>query len=162
VNPALLLTQTVPTIALAPLLVLWMGYGVAPKIALVFLTCFFPLTVSMAAGFAGADPDALKLLASMGAGRLQIYRYIKLPEAIPAFFSGLRISASYAVVGAVVAEWLGGNAGLGVYMTRVRRAYSFDKMFAAILLVAVLSLALIKLVSILEKISTPWKTGEKA
>jgi ABC-type nitrate/sulfonate/bicarbonate transport system permease component len=157
VNPVLLLTQTMPTIAIAPLLVLWMGYGAAPKIALVFLTCFFPLTVALLGGLAQADKDAIKLLESMGAQKAQIYRYIKLPQAIPAFFSGLRISASYSIVGAVISEWLGGKAGLGVYMTRVRKSYSFDRMFAVILLTAVLSLCLMKLVSELEKLATPWK-----
>jgi ABC-type nitrate/sulfonate/bicarbonate transport system permease component len=157
VSPALLLTQTMPTIALAPLLVLWMGYGAAPKIALVFLTCFFPLTIGLLGGLAQADGDAIRLLQSMGARKSQIYRFLKIPAAIPAFFSGLRISSSYAIIGAVISEWLGGSAGLGVYMTRVRKSYSFDRMFAVILLVAILSLCLMKLVSIIEGIVTPWK-----
>lgn len=157
VNPILLLTQTMPTIALAPLLILWMGYGAAPKITLIFLTCFFPMTVGLLGAFAGADPDAVRLLQSMGAKRRQIYRYIKLPQGMPAFFSGLRISASYAIIGAVIAEWLGGDAGLGVYMTRVRKSYSFDKMFAVILLVSALSLLLIKAVGLLETAVMPWR-----
>jgi ABC-type nitrate/sulfonate/bicarbonate transport system permease component len=157
VNPVLLLTQTMPTIAIAPLLILWMGYGAAPKITLIFLTCFFPMTVGLLGAFAEADPDAVRLLQSMGAARRQIYRYIKLPQGMPAFFSGLRISASYSIIGAVIAEWLGGDAGLGVYMTRVRKSYAFDKMFAVILLVAVLSLVLMKAVSLLETAVMPWK-----
>jgi ABC-type nitrate/sulfonate/bicarbonate transport system permease component len=157
VNPILLLTQTMPAIALAPLLILWMGYGAAPKITLIFLTCFFPMTVGLLGAFAAADPDAIRLLQSMGAVRRQIYRYIKIPQGMPAFFSGLRISASYSIIGAVIAEWLGGDAGLGVYMTRVRKSYSFDKMFAVILLVSALSLLLIKAVSLLELIAMPWR-----
>jgi ABC-type nitrate/sulfonate/bicarbonate transport system permease component len=156
VTPVLLFTQTMPAIALAPLLVLWMGYGAAPKIALVFLTCFFPLTIALLGGLSQADGDAVKLLQSMGARKIQVYRYIKLPQAVPAFFSGLKISASYSIVGALIAEWLGGKAGLGVYMTRVRKSYSFDRMFAVILLTSVLSLGLMKLVSCLEKAATPW------
>jgi ABC-type nitrate/sulfonate/bicarbonate transport system permease component len=156
-GPLLVLTQTMPTIALAPLLILWMGYGLAPKIALVFLTCFFPLTVALLGAFASADEDALRLLASMGAGRLQLYRYIKLPQSLPAFFSALRISAAYSIIGAVISEWLGGDAGLGVYMIRVRKSYSFDRMFAAIALTALLSLALIKLVEALERVAMPWR-----
>lgn len=158
VTPLLLLTQTMPTIAIAPLLILWMGYGYAPKIALVFLTCFFPMTLGLLGAFAQADTDAIRLLQSMGASRVQVYRYIKLPQGLPAFFSGLKISSSYAIIGAVVAEWLGGEAGLGVYMIRVRRSYSFDKMFAVILLTSVLSLLLVKLVSLLEKIFITWRT----
>jgi ABC-type nitrate/sulfonate/bicarbonate transport system permease component len=161
VTPVLLLTQTLPTIAIAPLLVLWMGYGASPKITLIFLTCFFPLTIGLLGGFAQADADAIRLLQSMGAKRHQIYRYIKLPQALPSFFSGLRISASYSIIGAVISEWLGGSAGLGVYMTRVRKSYSFDRMFAVILLVAVLSLILMKLVGELEKLTTPWRKGDR-
>jgi len=154
-TPVLLLTQTMPVIAVAPLLILWMGYGLAPKITLVFLTCFFPVTIALLGAFASADNDALVLLQSMGAKKWQLYRYIKIPQSLPAFFSGLKIAASYSIIGAVVAEWLGGDAGLGVYMIRVRRSYSFDKMFAVILLVSVLSLILIKLVTLLEKKSMP-------
>jgi ABC-type nitrate/sulfonate/bicarbonate transport system permease component len=157
VQPLLLFTQTLPTVAIAPLLVLWLGYETAPKIALVFLSCFFPLTIALLGGFAEADIDAIRLLQSMKASRVQIYRYIKFPSALPEFFAGLRISCSYAIVGAVVAEWLGGSAGLGVYMTRVRKAYSFDKMFAVILLTAVLSLLLMKFVALLEVKAMPWK-----
>jgi len=155
--PLLLITQTMPVIAIAPLLILWMGYGLAPKITLVFLTCFFPVTIGLLGAFASADNDALRLLQSMGAKKWQLYRYIKIPQSLPAFFSGLKIAASYSIIGAVIAEWLGGNAGLGVYMIRVRRTYSFDKMFAVIILVSVLSLLLIRLVTLIEKKSMPWR-----
>ena len=157
VTPVLLLTQTMPTIAIAPLLVLWMGQGAAPKIVLVFLTCFFPLTVGLLGGLAQADEDAVRLLQSMGARKFDIYRFLKLPGALASFFSGLKISVTYSVVGAVIAEWLGGNAGLGVYMIRVKKSYSFDKMFAVILLVAVLSMVLVKLTELLEKRVMPWR-----
>ncbi|MDR2209960.1 MAG: ABC transporter permease [Spirochaetaceae bacterium] len=158
-GPLLLLTQTIPTIALAPLLILWMGYGSAPKIALVFLTCFFPLTLGLLGAFSSADEDELRLLKSMGANSAQLYRYIKIPSGAGAFFSGLRVSASYSIIGAVISEWLGGDAGLGVYMIRVRKSYSFDKMFAAILVVALVSLGLMKLVELAEKAARPWKTA---
>ena len=157
VTPLLLLTQTMPAIALAPLLILWMGYGMAPKIALIFLTCFFPLTIGLLGGFDQADGDAIRLLKSMGATRRQIYRYIKIPPSMGVFFSGLKIASSYAIIGAVISEWLGGDAGLGVYMVRVRRSYSFDKMFAVILLTSVLSLLLMKLVTELEKAAMPYR-----
>ena len=157
ITPFLTLTQTMPVIALAPLLILWMGYGSAPKIALVFLTCFFPMTIGLLGAFSQAGEDELKLLKSMGAKHRELYRYIKLPQSLPAFFSALRISASYSIIGAVIAEWLGGDAGLGVYMIRVRKSYSFDKMFAAIILVSLLSLALIKVVELIERVAMPWK-----
>ncbi|MDR2144472.1 MAG: ABC transporter permease [Treponema sp.] len=160
-GPLLLFTQTMPTVALAPLLILWMGYGAAPKIALVFLTCFFPLTLALLGAFSSADEDELRLLKSMGANSPQLYRYIKIPSSAPAFFSGLRVSTSYSIIGAVISVWLGGDAGLGVYMIRVRKSYSFDKMFAAILVVALLSLALMKLVECAEKAATPWRNGNE-
>ena len=159
-GPILLLTQTVPTVAMAPLLILWMGYGAAPKIALVFLTCFFPLTLALLGAFSSAGEDELRLLKSMGANSPQLYRYIKVPSSAAAFFSGLRVSASYSIIGAVISEWLGGDAGLGVYMIRVRKSYSFDKMFAAILVVALLSLGLMKLVELVEKAAAPWRKGD--
>jgi ABC-type nitrate/sulfonate/bicarbonate transport system permease component len=155
-TPLLLLTQTMPTIAIAPLLILWLGYGIAPKITLVFLVCFFPMTIGLLGAFNRADIDAIRLLKSMGASLRQIYQYIKLPQALPSFFSGLKIAGSYSIIGAVIAEWLGGNSGLGVYMIRVRRSYSFDKMFAVILLTSVLSIVLIKLIAIIERAAMPW------
>ena len=98
----------------------------------------------------------MNLLRAMGAGKLQIFRYIKLPGASQQFFSGLRISASYAVVGAVISEWLGGFGGLGVYMTRVKQAFAFDKMFAVIFLISAISLLLMKGVDLLQVKCMPW------
>ena len=115
-----------------------------------------PIAIVLLDGFKRADPDAIALLKSMNATRGQIFRHVKLPAALPHFFSGLRVSASYAVVGAVIAEWLGGFEGLGVYMTRVRKAYAFDKMFAVIILVVIVSLLLMKLVSIVRNTAMPW------
>lgn len=154
--PVLVVTQTIPTIAIAPLLVLWMGFGMAPKITLVVITTFFPIAIGLLNGFQSVDEDAINLMRSMGAKRLQIFRIIKLPNATASFFSGLRISAAYAVVGAVVSEWLGGFEGLGVYMTRVKKAYAFDKMFAVIVFISAISLVLMGIVVLLEKNSMPW------
>lgn len=156
IYPVLVVTQTIPTIAIAPLLVLWMGFGMAPKITLVVITTFFPIAIGLLNGFENVDPDAVNLMRSMGAGRLQIFRYVKLPNATASFFSGLRVSAAYAVVGAVVSEWLGGFEGLGVYMTRVKKAYAFDKMFAVILFISAISLVLMGIVVLLERAAMPW------
>jgi len=156
VFPLLVVTQTIPTIAVAPLLVLWMGFGMAPKIVLVIITTFFPIAVSLLDGFKSVDTDAIALMRSMNATRWQIFRHVKFPTALPSFFSGLRISASYAVVGAVISEWLGGFEGLGVYMTRVRKAYAFDKMFAVIILITAISLLLMATVNLLRRLSMPW------
>ena len=155
--PLIVLTQTVPTVAIAPLLVLWFGYEMLPKVILIVIVTFFPITVGLLDGFKSADQDMIRLMRSMGAGNLQIFRYIKLPGAMSHFFASLRISVSYSVVGAVISEWLGGFAGLGVYMTRVKIAFSYDKMFAVIFLISIISLLLMKLVDILQKRLMPWE-----
>ena len=155
--PILVITQTIPTVAIAPLLVLWFGYEMTPKIILIVLVTFFPITVGLLDGFRSVDKDAVGLLRSMGASRFQIFRYIKIPSAMPQFFSGLRIAAAYSVVGAVISEWLGGFSGLGVYMTRVKKAFAFDKMFAVIFLISGVSLLLMALVDFAEKKCMPYR-----
>ncbi len=159
--PLLVITQTIPTIAIAPILVLWMGFGMAPKVTLVALTTFFPIAVNLLDGYASTDLAAANLLRSMGAGRWQIFCHLEFPSALSHFFSGLRVSVSYAVVGAVIAEWLGGFEGLGVYMTRVSKAYAFDKMFADILVIVVVSLLLMLLVTVIRRLVMPWEVYEK-
>lgn len=159
--PILVITQTIPTVAIAPLLVLWFGYEMTPKIILIVLVTFFPITVGLLDGFKSVDQDAAGLLKSMGAGRIQIFRYLKFPSALPQFFSGLRIAAAYSVVGAVISEWLGGFHGLGVYMTRVKKAFAFDKMFAIIFLISAVSLLLMALVDLAEKKCMPYRHIDK-
>lgn len=155
--PIIVLTQTIPTVAIAPLLVLWFGYEMLPKVILIVLTTFFPITVSLLDGFRSTDKDMMNLMKSMGASKMQIFRHVKFPGALSQFFASLRISASYAVVGAVISEWLGGFSGLGVYMTRVKKAFAFDKMFAVIFLISLVSLLLMKAVDYLQKKCMPWE-----
>lgn len=155
--PILVVSQTIPTIAIAPVLVLWMGFSMAPKITLVVITTFFPITVSLLDGFKSVSQEEINLLKSMGAGSYKIFHHIKFPAALEQFFSGLKVSASYAVVGAVISEWLGGFEGLGVYMTRVKKAYAFDKMFAVIILISAVSLLLMGVVALLRWLSMPHK-----
>lgn len=155
--PFIIISQTIPTIAIAPLLVLWFGYDLLPKIILIVLVTFFPITIGVFESFKSTDKDEINLLKSMGASEFDIYRFIKLPSSMGKFFAALKISASYSVVGGVISEWLGGFRGLGVYMTRVRKAYAFDKMFAVIIIISILSLLLLKAVDLLQKISMPWE-----
>lgn len=138
----LVLTQTIPSVAIAPLLIIWLGYYSMPKIVLVLITVFFPILVALLDGYRSVDPDGIRLLRAMGANQIQIYQHVKLPASLSHFFSGLRVSLSYALISAVVAEWLGGYNGLGVYMTRVRKAFAIDKMFAVIFFISTLSLLL--------------------
>ena len=155
--PVIVVTQTIPAVAIAPLLVLWFGYNMMPKIILIVLITFFPIVVGTLDGFRSVDRDQLDLMRSMGASRWQVFRHVKFQGALPNFFSGLRITVAYAVVGAVLAEWLGGFAGLGVYMTRVRHSFAYDKMFAVIFLISIVSLLLIWLVNLIQKQCMPWE-----
>lgn len=159
--PLLIITQTIPSVAIAPLLVLWFGYEMTPKIVLIVISTFFPVSVGLLDGFRSADKDAIGLLRSMGANRSQVFRHIKFPSALPQLFSGVRIAAAYSVVGAVISEWLGGFGGLGVYMTRVKKAFAFDKMFAVIFLISAISLSLMALVDLAEKKCMPYRHLEK-
>jgi len=161
IYPVLIITQTVPTVAIAPLLVLWLGYGILPKVTLIIITSFFPITIALLEGFKSSDRDALNLMKAMGADSFQRFWHIKLPSALSSFFSGLRISVSYSIIGAVVAEWLGGFSGLGVYMTRVRKSYSFDKMFAVIFFISAISLLLMFGVTLLQRLCMPWDEKRK-
>ena len=157
IYPVLIISQTIPTVAIAPLLVLWLGYGILPKITLIVMTSFFPITIGLLDGFSSADKDMLNLLKTMGATPFQNFVHVKLPGSLGYFFAGLRISVSYSIIGAVVAEWLGGFSGLGVYMTRVRKSYSFDKMFAVIFLISAISLLLMYLVKKIQKWCMVWE-----
>lgn len=155
--PIIIISQTVPTIAIAPLIVLWFGFGLMPKIILIFSTCFFPITISIFSGFKNIDKDLIRLMTSMNSTYLKTLIFVKIPYSLKEFFSGLKISASYAIVGAVVSEWLGGEKGIGVYITRVKKAYSFDKMFASIIVISLLSICIIQFIKFLENKIIYWK-----
>jgi len=154
--PILVASQTIQILAIAPILIIWFGFGLLPKVLIVVLVCFFPLAVNTADGLASADPDLLALLRSMGARRSQIWRMIRLPSALPSFFSGLRVAVTYSVVGATIGEWVGGSAGLGLYMLRSKNALATDQVFAAMVITSVLSIGLFVLVFLIEHAALPW------
>ena len=158
--PILVLTQTIPPVAIAPLLILWFSYGIAPKVILVVLVAFFPMAVGLLEGFQSVDEDMIRLMKSMNATRWQIFWNVKFPAALGEFFSGLKIAVAYSIVGAVIAEWLGGFSGLGVYMTRVKKSLSYDKMFAVIFFVSAISLILMALVKYIQYKAMPWEHTE--
>lgn len=159
IYPLLITSQTIPIIALAPLLVIWFGIDIGPKVIVVALYCFFPIAVACADGLAGADPELIKLLQSMKASRWQILSMVRLPGAMPAFFSGLRIAATYSVTGAIFGEYVAAEKGLGIYMLNAAHSDVVVLVFAAILVTAVLSLLLFGLVSLIERIALPWYSG---
>lgn len=151
IYPVILLNQTIPTIAIAPLLIIWLGYGITPKVVLVVLAVFFPITIALVDGYQSVSREHLNLFKSMKASKYQLYRHLKIPSAMGSFFTGLKVALSYALISAVIAEWLGGYHGLGVYMTRVRKSYDLDSMFAVIFLISFLTILLIGLVKWLER-----------
>lgn len=151
IYPVILLNQTIPTIAIAPLLIIWLGYGITPKVVLVVLAVFFPITIALVDGYQSLSREHLNLFKSMKASKYQLYRHLKIPSAMGSFFTGLKVALSYALISAVIAEWLGGYHGLGVYMTRVRKSYDLDSMFAVIFLISFLTILLIGLVKWLER-----------
>ncbi|MEJ5222802.1 MAG: ABC transporter permease subunit, partial [Tepidiforma sp.] len=134
----LVVSQTIPMVVLAPLLIVWFGFGMTPKVVVVALWGFFPVAVATADGLMHADREMVGLVRSMGANRLQVLRYIAVPAALPAFFSGLKIAAAYAVGGAVVGEWIGASSGLGLYITRAQTSFRVDRVFVAVVLIALL------------------------
>ncbi|WP_201546877.1 ABC transporter permease [Psychrobacter lutiphocae] len=151
VYPVILLNQTIPTIAIAPLLIIWLGYGIMPKVVLVVLSVFFPITIALVDGYQSVSREHLNLFKSMQASKYQLYRHLKIPSAMGSFFTGLKVALSYALISAVIAEWLGGYYGLGVYTTRVRKSYDLDSMFAVIFFISFLTILLIALVKWLER-----------
>jgi ABC-type nitrate/sulfonate/bicarbonate transport system permease component len=154
--PLLVASQTVQILAIAPLLIIWFGFGMLPKVLIVVLICFFPLAVNTADGLASADPDYVSLLRAMGADRKQVWRLVRFPAALPAFFTGLRIAVTYSVVGATIGEWVGGSEGLGLYMLRSKNALATDQVFVGIVLTSMLSIALFLLVYVIERALLPW------
>ncbi len=156
IYPFLIISQTVPLIAVAPLLILWLGYGLLPKIVIVIIVCYFPITISLIEGLELADPDFLNLLKSMGASHWQIFYIVRWPHALPSLFAGLKIAATYSVMGAVIGEWLGSSSGLGVYLTRSSHSFLTDRVFAAIFAITALSFLYYALISILARLALPW------
>ncbi len=159
--PILVTSQTVQMLAIAPLLIIWFGFGLLPKVIIVVLICFFPMAVSTADGLASADPDHVSLLRAMGATRGQVWRLVRLPSALPSFFSGLRIAVSYSVVGATIGEWVGGSGGLGLYMLRSKNALATDQVFVAIVITSAISIGLFAMIYFLERALLPWYYSER-
>ena len=156
VYPLLVASQTVPIVAVAPLLVLWFGIGLLPKVVVVVLVTFFPIAVALLDGLAAADRDAIDLLESMGASRRQQLLQLRLPGALPSFFTGLRISVTYAVIGAIFGEAVGAIDGLGIWIVLSKNLFRTDLVFAAILVTAALTLGLWLLVGVAERVVIPW------
>jgi len=159
--PLLTVSQTVPIIVLAPLLILWAGFGLAPKVVLVALTVFFPVLVSAVSAMRAVPQDLTDMVAGLGGRRRHELWFVRLPAALPGALAGLRLSATYVIGAAVVSEYLAGTSGLGVFVQRSRKAYAVDQIFVAVVLVAVLTAALFLLVDGACRLLTPWQRGQR-
>ncbi len=155
VYPVLVVTQTIPMIVLSPILILYLGFGVTPKILTIVLMCFFPVAVGFADGMGQIDPAYVNLIRSFGGNSLQVYTQVKIPYALPALFSGLKVAATYSIGGAVVGEWIASQAGIGYYLLRVKNSYALDKMFASVLVIILLSLLMNGLIVLLRRLCLP-------
>ena len=154
--PLLVVSQTIPIFAIAILLILIFGFGSGPKIAVVVLFCFFPVALNTFSGLQSADPELISLLRAMGASARQVWTKARLPAAMPSFFAGLRIAATYSVVGAIFGEYITAQRGLGVFLKRSYSSFRLDQAYLAILLTAVLSLLLVLLVTLVERLALRW------
>ena len=155
-TPLLVASQTIPVIAIAPLMIIWFGFGLLPKVLVIALVTFFPVTIGLIEGFAATDRAATDLLRSMGASRWARFRYVRLPGALPRFFTALRIGIAYAVTGAIFAEYVGATAGLGIYMNLQKNSFRTDLVLAAVAVTALLSVALYLLTHLVERLVVPW------
>ncbi len=155
--PLLIASQTIPIIALAPLLLVLIGYGLLPKVIIVTLYCFFPITIAMASGFASVDTEQINLFRTMQASYGQTLKLLKIPSALPAFFAGLKIAVAYAMTGAIVGEYVGAYKGLGIFIQTSANTHATPLVFAAIFVTALISLLLFGLVILLEHLLMPWR-----
>ncbi|GAE95011.1 hydroxymethylpyrimidine ABC transporter [Gracilibacillus boraciitolerans JCM 21714] len=160
--PLLILSQNIPIIVLAPLLVIWFGFGVTPKLLIITLVCFFPIAVATIDGLKQTNPELIHYMKMAGATKKQIFTKLELPHAIPQLFSGLKISATYSVMGAVISEWLGANQGIGVYMTLASSSFRTDRVFVAILFIMMLCLIFFAIIITAERLILKWRPSEES
>ncbi|EJZ21083.1 ABC transporter permease [Rhizobium sp. Pop5] len=159
--PIFIASQTLPLVAIAPLVVLWFGFGLLPKVLLVALVTFFPLLVALLQGYESTDRDIAELLNSMKASRWRIFCLARLPSSLPYFFAGLRISITYAVVGAIFAEYAGAASGLGIYILNAKNNFRPDLVLAAVVVSALLTLCLFGLTLIVQRLVMPWQSSKE-
>ncbi len=156
IYPYLVLSQAIPLIAVAPLVLIWFGLGIFAKVLIVGFVCFFPIAVNSYEGFQAVNDEMLDFMDTLNASKWQRYRHLDIPASLPGIFAGLKIAATYSVLGAVIGEWLGGIKGIGIYMTRALNSFRTDKLFGAIMVVMVASFLIFKFVDWLSDKFTPW------
>lgn len=158
--PLLVASQTIPVVAIAPILVIWLGFGIGPKLAIIALICFFPITVNTLDGLRSVDPAAIRMMRTLDAGRAQVLSRLELPAALPQFFSGAKIAVAVAVIGAVFGELVGADEGLGHLITQAQANLLTARVFAAVVVLSAFAIALFGALSYLERRLAPWGAKE--
>jgi ABC-type nitrate/sulfonate/bicarbonate transport system permease component len=161
VYPIVVASQTIPVIAIAPLLLIWVGYGITPKVIVVALISFFPISVNTVDGLKSVDPDMVNMMRTLGASRWQIFTKLQIPASLPSMFSGIKIAIAVSVIGAVIGEWVGASAGLGYLMTYSQPLFLTSRVFAAIAILSALGIGLFLSASLAERLALPWYHTEK-
>lgn len=161
VYPLLVFSQSIPKIAVAPLFVVWFGFGIVPKVIAAFLLGFFPVVVSTVMGFKSVEQDMVDLARSMGSTRLQMFFKISLPQALPAIFSGMKVSITLAVVGAVVGEFVGSNSGIGYLLQKANGNFDLPLMFAALVVLSMIGVILFVVIDVVERLMIPWHASQR-
>lgn len=156
-SPIIIITQNIPLIALGPLLIVWFGFGLLPKLILLVLVCFFPIAWSMLAGLGQAEPHLREYLAMIGASRWEVLRRLELPAALPSFFTGLKMTATYSITAVIVAEWLGASQGIGHYLVLKSKGYDTAGVFSAIACIVALALLFYGAAALLERLAIRWR-----
>jgi NitT/TauT family transport system permease protein len=162
VYPPMLATQSIPKIALAPLFVVWFGFGVAPKVAVAFLIAFFPIVIDTIVGLRSMEPAMLQLARAMGAPRWRIFLKFSLPNALPSIFGGLKVASTLAVVGALTGEFIGSDKGLGYVLLQASGNLNTTLLFATLVLLSVLAMLFFYIVEALERVAIPWHVSQRA
>lgn len=157
IMPALVVSQVIPKIALAPLFVIWLGFGMFPKILIAFLVAFFAIVVNTTVGLKSIEPNMLHLSRSMGASTIQTFLKVRLPNSLPTFFGGLKVGVTLAVIGAIVGEFVGAGSGLGHLTIVAMSALNLELTFAAIIMMGVIGVVMYVAVEIIERLAVPWK-----
>jgi putative hydroxymethylpyrimidine transport system permease protein len=155
--PLIVASQTIPIVVISPILLVWLGFGIGPKIVVVALICFFPITVNVLDGLRSAEPEAIKLMRTLDASRWQIFRRVEMPTALPNFFTGAKIAVVLAPIGAVFGEWVGSSSGLGHLILTDNGQLEVAREFAAVAVLSAMALILIALLALAERRVVTWR-----
>jgi len=161
IYPSVIASQTIPIIVIAPLLLIWVGYGMQHKVIVVALISFFPIVVNTVDGLRSADPDMINLLRTLGANRWQVFAKAQIPSCLPFMFSGIKVAITVSVIGAVIGEWVGSSEGLGYLAIRSQSQFLSERVWAATVLMALMGISLFAIAALLERLLLPWHHNQR-